>query len=254
MRLATRPIHGALYALIAVAAAMPASAQLNLISEREELQAGRDADAKFQRQYKVSKDPDLNGMVKHLGARLAKVCERPKLGWTFRVLVSKEVNAFSVPGYVYVNTGLLNVVGDDQDALAGVIAHEIGHTTGRHAVKQMEKSLVGGLLGSVLAGRSRSRGQLVNLTENLVMLGYSRGDENDADRRAVRYTMAAGYDPEGIVRFFKKLKQKEGGSGGGIATYFRTHPDTDDRIRRVEAAIAAGKEPKSKGGGNGDRP
>jgi predicted Zn-dependent protease len=220
-----------------VVSAPKARAQFGLISQKQELDAGREADAQTRQQYRLSRDRDYNGLVSHLGKRLARVCERPDIPWTFRVLESKEINAFSVPGYVYVNTGLLDAVGDDQDALAGVIAHEIGHTCGRHAVKQMEKGAIGGLLIDLLGGRSRSVHSLANVAANLVMLGYSRDDENDADRRAVRYTIRAGYDPNGLVRFFEMLERKEGSGGGGLLTYFRTHPNTGDRIKRVREEI-----------------
>jgi predicted Zn-dependent protease len=166
------------------------------------------------------------------------VSERSSIPWTFRVLESRELNAFSVPGYVYVNTALIDSTGGDRDMLAAVIAHEIGHTTGKHAVKQMEKSAIGGLLIGLLAGRNRTTSTLASIAANLVMLGYSRGDENDADKRAVRYMLRAGYDPNGLVRFFEMLQRKGGREGGGLLTYFRTHPPTGDRIKRVTEEIA----------------
>jgi beta-barrel assembly-enhancing protease len=215
----------------------PAPAHAGLISEKQEFDAGRQADAQIMRKYHLSANCYDNGLVAHLGKRLARVSERPNLAWTFRVLDSKEVNAFSVPGYVYVCSGLLRLADKDQDAVAGVIAHEIGHTCGRHAVRQQEKAMIGGIIGSVVAGRNRTTAQLAGLAENLVLLGHSRGDEYDADRRAVRYTIRADYKPEGLVRFFMKLQAHEGKQEKGIALYFRTHPPTPDRVKRAESAI-----------------
>lgn len=236
-------------ALLLAALSCPPSANAQFgISERQELDAGRQADVQIQQKYRLSRDPDLNSMVRHLGTRLARVSDRPNIPWNFRVIDSKDLNAFSVPGYVYVNTGLIDAVGDDQDMLAGVIAHEIGHTCGKHAVHQMEKAQIGGLLAGLLGGRNRTTSSLAGVAANLVLLGYSRGDENDADKRAVRYTIRAGYDPNGLVRFFQMLERKGDRGGGGIATYFRTHPPTGDRINRVRQEIAKqeGSEPDNR--------
>ena len=222
----------------AIMCAPMAQAQLFGISEREEMDAGRQADMQIQQKYRISRDPEMNSMVRHLGSRLARVSERPNLPWTFRVIDSRDLNAFSVPGYVYVNSGLIDATGNDQDMLAAVIAHEIGHTTGKHAIHQAEHAQIGGLLAGLLGGRNRSTSSLAGLAANMVLLGYSRGDENDADKRAVRYTIRAGYDPNGLVRFFQMLEQKGDRGGGGIVTYFRTHPPTGDRINRVRQEIA----------------
>src|SRR2546421_2459132 len=116
-----------------------AQAQFGLVSESQELQAGREADAQIRQKYRVSSDPSYNGLIQTLGRRLTSVSERPNIPWTFRVLDSNELNAFSVPGYVYMTTTTLDATRGDQDMTAGVLAHEIGHTCGKHAAKQMEK-------------------------------------------------------------------------------------------------------------------
>jgi predicted Zn-dependent protease len=224
--------------LLLMALTSPVCAQIGLFSQKQEMEAGNEADAQIRKQQKMTDDRHYNGLVSYLGKRLVRVCERPKLQWTFRVIDSKELNAFSVPGYVYVNTGLLAAVKDDQDALAGVIAHEIGHTCGKHAVKQMEKSSIGGALIGLIGGRNKTTSGLAGVAANLVLLGYSRDDENDADKRAIRYMVRAGYDPNGLLRFFETLHEKEGSGGGGVAAYFRTHPPTADRIERVKKNIA----------------
>src|SRR5437870_200019 len=94
--------------LAALTCAQVSQAQLFSISERQELDAGRQADTQVQGKYRISRDSEANGMVRHLGSRLVSVCERPNLPWTFRVIESRDINAFSVPGYVYVNSGLLD--------------------------------------------------------------------------------------------------------------------------------------------------
>jgi predicted Zn-dependent protease len=234
-----RHLHiGIFLAAIACISMSPAAAQFSLVSEKQELQAGQQADQELMRKYRSSGDRYWNSVVKNVGTRLVRACERPNIPWTFRVLDSNELNAFSVPGYVYITTATLETIRNDQDAIAGVLAHEIGHTCGRHAKNQMEKGAIGGLLISVLGGKNKTVSGLAGVAANLIMLGYSRNDENDADKRAVRYTMASGYDPNGLVRFFQILESKGDSGGGGVASYFRTHPPTGDRISRVRNEIA----------------
>jgi beta-barrel assembly-enhancing protease len=224
-------------ALLISGSLVPAQAQFRLISEGQEMEAGRQADRELLQKYRLSRDSNYSNMVQHMGRRLAAVSERPNIDWTFRVLDSRELNAFSVPGYVYMTTATLDALRGDQDAVAGVLAHEIAHTTGKHAVKQMEKGAIGNLLIGLIGGKNKTIGGLAGVAANLVMMGYSRDDENDADKRAVRYTLKAGYDPNGLVRFFQYLQAQGDRGGGGLATYFRTHPQTSDRISRVQKLI-----------------
>lgn len=213
-------------------------AQAGLISEKQELQMGKDAAKQIESQYKVSTNKQLAAEVEEIGKKLAAKSSRPKIPWTFKVLETKDVNAVSVPGYVYVFTGLIDFVKDDKDALAGVIAHEIGHTCGRHAAKTIEKQFTYGLLIQLVLRKGDSQ-KFGNIAANLALLGYSRSDEYQADKYAVDYTYAAGYDPEGMVKFFEQLQAKEGkDSGSGLEKYFRTHPPTKDRIKRVKDEIS----------------
>lgn len=207
-----------------------------LISQKQELSMGKQASRQIESQYKVSKDQQMNDLVKSIGTKLAAVSSRPKIDWTFKVLDTKEVNAVSVPGFVYVNSGLIDFVGGDKDQLASVIGHEVGHTCARHAVKQAEKSMVGGTVLAILF--RNGGGDAANIFANLALLGYSRKDEYQADKLGVIYSHDAGYDPNAMVRFFEHLQAKEGDSSKGLGTYFKTHPPTSERIQRVKAQIA----------------
>ncbi|MEW5742340.1 MAG: M48 family metalloprotease [Myxococcota bacterium] len=83
---------------------------------------------------------DLNKYLNTLGLQLAALSERPTLPWTFAVLDSNDANAFSAPGgYVFVTRGMLKKL-ENEAQLAGVLAHEIGHVTGRHAIKAYQGS------------------------------------------------------------------------------------------------------------------
>ena len=219
--------------VLALGAGLPASAKL--ISQSSELSMGRDAARQIEAKYPVSHDTALNNLVRRMGTKIASVSSRPGITWTFKVLNTPEVNALSVPGYVYVNKGLISFVGSDRDQLATIVAHEVAHTTARHAAEQAEKSLIGGAIVSLLF---KKQTQMVNLFANLAMLGYSRKDEYEADKLGVRYAHKAGYDPNGMLRFLQRLQAKQGLGSSGLGTYFKTHPPTADRIGLVRKEIA----------------
>lgn len=209
---------------------------IDLVSEQQELEAGREAAQQVEQKYRVVTGTRQARLVEQIGKKMAAVSGRPKLSWKFRVIEEKSINAFAVPGYVYLHTGLLQAIGGDTEALAGVIAHEVAHTDARHSKKQMEKGAVAGLLGTLITrGDSRKAGWF-NLAGNVVLLKFSRDDEYEADRLAVRYLRTTGYDPRGMIRFFQKLQQQEGKSNQ-LTAWFRTHPNSGDRIDRIRALI-----------------
>ena len=142
-----------------------------------------------------------------------------------------DVNAYSVPAYVYVNRGLIDFVVGDPNMLAAVIAHEVAHTAAHHAVKSAEKQLTYSIAIQLLSKKGDAR-KMGTIAANLTLLGYGRSEEFEADNLGVRYMRSAGYDPNGMLSFFQKLQQKEGRGPSDLSAYFRTHPPTSERMKQ----------------------
>jgi predicted Zn-dependent protease len=209
----------------------PASAQLGMISRSEEIRLGQEAAQQMEAKYPTHRDR----RVEAIGMDLVRANNLPDYPYRFRVIDQNDVNAVSLPGGpVYVFGGLLRAVGSDDDALAGVIAHELGHIKERHAVKQMEKqSFASMLLGGLTHGRMQG---LASIVTNIGLLKFSRNDEYQADDDGVQFAARAGYDPEGLIRFFQKLQRIEGSSSRGVS-WLQTHPSSSKRIRRIQARV-----------------
>ncbi len=208
-----------------------------LISTDDEIEIGQSVDKQLVAEHGLSRNRSATARVERIGRAMAEQATRPKIPYQFRLLATDEVNAFAAPGgFVYLTEGTLDFLGNDDHALACVTAHEIGHIDSRHSVANLERRLGAQLLIQILVGGDKGEG-IANTAAGLVMLQHSRGDELEADRIGVTYAARGGYDPWGMVRFFEKLRQKEGQGPSRLQTYFRTHPSTKERIKRTSAYI-----------------
>ena len=144
----TRVVVALMAAALATACASnPVSGrrEVSLISEAEEIALGRQGDSEIRREMGVYADDELQRYVSGIGQRIAGVSHRPTLPWTFTVVDVPAVNAFALPGgYIYVTRGLLAHLSDESE-LAGVLGHEVGHVTARHASQQYTRSAGGGI-------------------------------------------------------------------------------------------------------------
>lgn len=203
-----------------------ARAQMGLTS----LRMGHVSDAEIER-------------VTRIGKRLAAVSDRQDLAYRFGVVDENSLNAFSLPGAtIYVHTGLLEKATDDE--LAAVLAHEVGHVAARHAAKHLQADLGLTLLLHVAsaAGAGADAVRVGNSLYGLLRNGYSRQDELEADRLALRYTQRAGYDPAALVTFFAKMQREHPESLLDKALVWqRTHPLTSERIAQAQAELASMK-------------
>jgi predicted Zn-dependent protease len=209
----------------------------NFISTNEEVKIGRDAAAEVEKRYRVETSTADAKRVAAIGARLLEHSDRrPGVPYSFKVIDRKDVNAVSLPGGpIYVYRGLLDLLGKDDDALACVLAHELGHVDARHAAKQMSQQIAANL-GVLVLLRGRTAQDIGALTTDLLNLSYSRSDEYEADHRALSYAHKAGYKATGLLSFFTKLRDLEKGKEEGVEV-LRTHPMTSARIDRAQKII-----------------
>ncbi len=116
---------------------IPASAEAGMISKEQEIDMGKSTGAQLEAQYGLSQDYLLQEKVTRVGQRLAAVCGRKDIEYTFKVLNSNEINALACPGgFIYVFKGLLDYMPSDAE-LAGVLSHEITHVVDKHTVHQV---------------------------------------------------------------------------------------------------------------------
>lgn len=221
--------------LVAVVAALATVAGRGTrISRAQEVEIGQRVAREVESQYRTYESPT----VTRIGQRLASVSDRPDLPYRFRVIDRPEINAVSLPGGpVYVFEGLLRAVGTDTDMLAGVLGHEVAHIAERHAAEQIERRQWYGVGIGILTGRGTAR-DIATIAANLQLLSYSRRQEYEADREAVRYLQRAGFDPRGLVRFFDLLLARER-RGDRTISWLRTHPTTEARRNRVARMVGA---------------
>lgn len=210
----------------------------------QQIQLGQQGEAEVRKQMQVLPDNDpLVQYVRQLGQRLVQYVPNspnPRYPYTFHVVNLKEVNAFSLPGGpIYINVGTIQAA-DNEAQLAGVIGHEMGHTYMQHAAAQATKegyAQVGlGILGAILGnGIGGALGRTaIALGANAYFLKYSRADETEADTCGTLLMYSAGYNPQALADFFRKLEQ-QGGSNG--PQFLSDHPDPGNRAQHIAQII-----------------
>ncbi len=185
-------------------------------------------------------DPAWQQYLEDMGRKIAAVSERPAYHYRYYIVESSTVNAFAVPdGSIFVTTGLLKMIGQDQLALAGVLAHETGHIARRHGAETLQSELGFGLLSTIIFGFGNSAAkQAGNMTSQIMGLGYGREMELEADVCAVRYLARLGYPPDSSLKFLRSILPLEKDQHDiTIEKYLRSHPPTTERIQYVEAYI-----------------
>lgn len=217
-----------------------------LMSPQQEVSVGASEHEKVVKQYGLYPDQAVQAYVNQIGQKLLTGTENTGVQYKFYVVDSEMVNAFALPGgYVYVTRGLMALANSEAE-LAGVMAHEIGHVTGRHSAERYSRGVVTGLGAAVLGAAidNPDAARAINVGSDLYLKSYSRDQEYESDMLGVRYLSRAGYDPFAMASFLNSLQQEstlesqESGQSGP-PDFFSTHPNTGDRVSR--AAQAAGQ-------------
>ena len=211
------------------------------MSVEQEIAIGEQQDVQVRKEMGVYSDRALQDYVSGIGMRLAANSERPNLPWRFTVVDTPAVNAFALPGgYIYITRGILPYL-QDEAQLAGVLGHEIGHVTARHAAQQYSRSIgaeLGLLAGAILVPQTRPFTNLGESGVSVLMLKYSRDDEAQSDALGVKYAARTGWDPAGVPQMLTTLGRIEDASDNkGTPSWLQTHPLAADRVERVQSAV-----------------
>ena len=208
-----------------------------------------ESDIKMGKQYaqmvdsssKLINDPIVTEYVNRLGQNLVRNSDA-QVPFTFKVIDSDVINAFSLPGgFVYVNSGTI-LAADEEAELAGVMAHEIAHVCARHATRQLTRAQYANFatipLIFVGGGIGYAAYEAMGLGLPVAFMSFQRGFEAEADYLGLQYDYKTGYDPQAYISFFEKIQAQEKKKPGFMDKTFATHPQTPDRIEASQKEIA----------------
>ncbi|MBK6504296.1 MAG: M48 family metalloprotease [Ignavibacteria bacterium] len=190
------------------------------------------------------RDPKINAYVDAVGKKIVMETEagRSEYKFDFHVLAdSRTVNAFALPGgQIFITLGLLQML-ENEDQLAGILGHEVGHVIGRHSAEQMAKQeLTQGLVSAAdIAmtdpGSPNAASMMTRYVANMIGMKYGREDELETEKFAVKYMHETGYSSEQMIEVMHILDRASGGQAP--PEFLSTHPNPGNRIEHIKEEI-----------------
>ncbi len=220
--------------------------EFSVVTEAQELAIGKqNYPVTTQINNGIFQDELLQIYVDEVGGNLASFSHRPNLPYEFNVVNSSTINAYALPGgKISITRGLLSKL-KNEDQLAGILGHEIGHVAARHSASQMSRQVLSsvaeaGFEAFLAAGDVKSR-ELYTMSSSiaagLLFLRYSRVQETQSDYLGLEYMARAGYNPTGYLEAMKTIQRSQKTEPSRIKAMFRSHPLTSERVERVGTAI-----------------
>lgn len=220
------------------------------LTPKDEYFIGRTVGAGIVSRYSVKENAVVNNFLNILGQTLVMASDKPSTfkGYHFLMLDTNEVVAYAAPsGFIFVSKGMIKLCKNEDD-LAAVLAHEIGHVQHSHAIaaistsrwtsaattvaSEATKSVVGGVAGAVF---QVFEGGIEDITQTLVNTGYARGQEHEADASAIQIMQRVGYDSSALIRVLENMKANV---PVGSTGFMSTHPAPDDRIADIRPLLS----------------
>lgn len=217
------------------------------LSPEQEIALGLQAAPQMAEQHGgLHPDPQAQALVDQVCARLVQSTAAKETPYRFEchLLADPEtINAFALPGgQVFITAALAERL-STEGQLAGVLGHEVGHVVARHSAEHIAKQkLTQGLTGAAVLATydpdnpsTQRTAAVAAMIGNLVNMKFGRDDELESDKLGVRFMGEAGYDPRSMIQVMQILAESAG--SGRQPEFFSTHPNPDNRIARIEAAI-----------------
>ena len=219
------------------------------LTPEQEYYVGRSVAATILGRYKVYNNPNINNYINKIGRLISINSSVPEIfgGYHFTVLDSMEINAFATPGgFVFITRGMLKMC-KNEDELAAVLAHEISHVQLKHGLKSIKESRFTSIATSLTMDAAKEYGsqELAKVTEafedslndivnTLVVSGYSREYEKEADRYALNLLKVSGYADFAMLGMLNKMSLQLQNDKRGFGS---THPKASERIGSIRNEV-----------------
>ncbi len=217
------------------------------VSARDEERLGLNVVRRLWEDGMILHDVQLEAYLNSVGQRLALHAEQHGHRYTFFLVNDPAINAFAAPGgFIGVHSGLL-LATRSEDELAGVLAHEVAHVSQRHIARAVADAqrrglpMAAAMLAAVLvsaaspqAGQAALAGTMAAQAQHAI--NFTRTHEQEADRVGSQLLTRAGFDPDGMVSFFRHLERR-GGGRGAVPEFLLTHPLPSSRVSDIEGRV-----------------
>ena len=182
-------------------------------------------------------DNRYQALVDNVGNKLVNnsIAKDTPYQYDFHLLAdSKTINAFALPGgQIFITYALFSKL-ENEDQLAGVLGHEIGHVLGKHSNERITDSKFWQTL--VMGAGAIDMGAVAQQYGQGELLKNGRGDELESDELGVLFMLKANYNPEEMIGVMKILKAAAGPNR--TPEFQSTHPDPENRIQKIKEAIS----------------
>lgn len=245
-------------ALLSGCATNPVTGERNLVgmSEQDEVQVDRQhAPHQYSADFGAAQDDALNRYVADVGAGMWARSHRPNMPYSARVVNANYINAYTFPGGSMAATRGILLEMQNEDELAALMGHEIGHVNARHAAQRAGQGMLAQIAVTSVAIAAelsdyRALAPIVQIGGQIgasaMLASYSRDHERQADALGLEYMTKQGYNPEGMVGLMNMLRRQSGEKPGLLETMFSSHPMSSERydtaVRDANTKYAASKQ------------
>jgi predicted Zn-dependent protease len=220
--------------LLGVLLLLTSSGSVNFFSLQQDIEIGSESAREAEQSLTLVRDVNIDGYFRSIGQRLVQDHSLPTLRYRFRIVNSKEVNSVGFPGgAIYVYRGLLQTASND-DEVAAILAHEIGHVASRHATAQLTRQLIVQAPIAIAAGLTETEAWKEQLSKLGISLGvdapflrYNRDQELEASLMAVRLMSEAHFDPNAFRTLLEKINEASTGDTPRAPAFVFNHPQSE---------------------------
>jgi predicted Zn-dependent protease len=201
-----------------------------------ENEVGRDLACEIRNRLEVYSEPNTEQIFSDTGPRLSACVTNRFRTFSFEAVKVSEPNAFALPGgFIFVTSSLFELCQWNQDEVAFILAHEMGHVIRGHAMNRIMSNFAITAASRVAPVRGVLAGWIKTVGVQYLESAYSQELESQADKLGTLLIDAAGYNPRASIELLQRLeKLKSLESGFNIGSYFSTHPSFEERIRNIE--------------------